>query len=232
MGATVNGINIVDGEIHLPRHGSAWADVELDAGDALTDPITLVIADLTLALDVERGGVSAGIARYLLRGGLAWEREVKPRSYQSDRGVQLRTVIADLARDVGLRPEPGQGATGRGVVRLPPDRTIGTAYARPGSGESPAGRRVVRGRDVLSDRKLALAWWIEPDGSTRFGTRSPGEVAAEHRIIKRNLAHGIRVVGTESPAAFVPGMVFDGEAIDAVVIRIAARDFTLETYAP
>ena len=80
-------------------------------------------------------------------------------------------------------------------------------------------------------RGYITTWYVSPQGVTVFAPRSSGEVKATVRILSRDLARGRRVVGLESPAAFVPGGTFEGAIIERVVIHEDAGKLTLETWA-
>lgn len=214
-----DGNKIVRGEITLPRYGDLWADVEFDGAPVLPPRLSLVLGDLTQSCQVERGGDSASVGRYVLRSALAWEKDIKPRPYQSDAGVRLRNVLYDLAKEIGEEDRID-------LSSVPMSAKIGQGnnYCRPGSYLDTK----VRARDVLS--RLSPKWYVDPSGVVKLGDRSGPEIVSDAKVKRRNLAHGIRYVGTEKISAFVPGSLFEGTRIGNVVIHVMSSDATLELW--
>lgn len=184
------------GRITIPRVGAWSADVQTDdeIGEAeLSASLTLTLADLSLVGVRVRGEAWQGSTRVRLVGGAGgWRRVLAPRWYVSDAGVRSSTVLADLARDTGETVAPGS----------PLPTTLGPAYAR--------GRQA--GSATLADLARyapgqALPWWVAPDGTTHLEARATGLVGAAFDLTGYDATRGIVEVGTETPAAFAPGLV-------------------------
>lgn len=210
-------------ELQLPRYGTAWARVSTVANAVPPGPATLTLGDLVLAGTVlpGRGGEDSPSSwTGIWVNGAGWDTTLPARApYQNDKGVRLKSVLSDLAVDCGVS------------VMLPADVPMATHWCR----ATHTGNSVPRtGRDelaILMRRGYLPTWYVNAQDVTLFATRTTGEVKAEVRVLARDLARGRRVVGLESPAAFVPGGTFEGATIERVVIREDAGKLTLETWA-
>lgn len=209
-------------ELHYPRYGTAWARVSTVANAVPVGPATLTVGDLVLAgavLPDRNGENSPSSWTGIWVNGAGWDTVLPPRApYQNDDGVRLKTVITHLAIDCGVS------------VTLPTDAPMSTHWCRTMRAGNLAPRT---GRDelaVLVRRSYIPTWYVDPAGVTRFTPRSSGSVMATTRILDRDLTRGRRLVGLESPAAFVPGGTFEGATIERVVICESAGKLTLETW--
>lgn len=205
----------------LPRYGQWRLDAVLEGGDVPAEGSTVsaLVGDLELTGKVLRAGFDAPDRPHVvLVGGLGWETPLAaPVSYQSDASVMLSTVLDDLARRAGE------------TLERPADVPLGLAYA------SPARRTV---RDALN--ALALVgytppWRVDSDGVTRYGDRVGTTVTARSTIIRRNFGVSLRIVGIDSPAAFLPGnTLVDGDAnvlITRAVVDEATNRLEVEVWS-
>lgn len=208
--------------LEVPIYGSAWAHVETENGAVTTGPATLVVGDLALVGAVvggqagENGPSSwAGI----WRSGTAWDTVLPARpAYQNDSGVRLLTVLNQLASDCGA------------VIIPPTNATMGTFWTR--ASRSASGKRRT-GRDELDaliKGRFLAPWWPDPLGVTRFSPRAGIPVVAASRVTGRDLTRGSRTIGTESPLAFTPGNIFEGEIINRLIVRETSAKITVETW--
>jgi hypothetical protein len=212
-------------ELHWPRWGTAWARVSTQVDPVAAGPAVLTIGDLVLAGTVlaDREGESAPAAwSGLWVNGAGWDTVLPVRdAYQSDDGVRLKTVLTDLAKDCGAL-----------VIVQPTDASLGAYWTRP---KLNADRRPRTGRDELNDltarRYVPASWWVDFENVTRWGGRTSGAVGVAARVMGRDLARGVRHLGVDSPASFVPGGTFEGARIGRVVIREQDdAGFTVETW--
>lgn len=222
--ATIAGQNVTRAEIRIPRLGDWWADVSTDSGDRIPDGTRVEIVAETLRLSgaIVRGGISGDVGRYQVAGRPEWAKEVAPRAYRSDATVKLSTVVEGLSRDV-------LGASFASLIVKPAEKNLGRHYEREGS--DPARGVVVRARDIIA--MLGLPWYVRADGVTVFADRPSGPIVTDQEILveNRNLTLGLRVVNTEDPGAFVPGLIFEGEIISEVIVRISHEDIVLDVWA-
>ena len=208
--------------LEVPHHGTAWAHVETEAGPVATGPATLTVGDVVMMGAVVPGqsgdnGPSSWVG--IWRNGTAWDTVLPSRpAYQNDSGVRLLTVLVQLADDCGA------------VIAAPPDMAMGPFWARAArdaSGKRRTGRNEL---DALVKGRYLAPWWIDSIGVTRFGNRPGIPVPAAARVTVRDLTRGSRVVGTESPVAFMPGNVFEGTPIERVIIRESSAKITVQTW--
>lgn len=213
--------------LHYPDTGAPRADIILEAGapPAVGSRITLTLADLavvgtvTTSGDDITGGQGSARPHVVLVGGYGWENGLaSPPTYQNGGGVKLSTLLRDLA---SLANEP---------IELPTDVTIGDHWtcpaARPGE--------YLRVRDVLShlfEQGLCPPWRVDPDGVTRFGVRTGGAISARATVLRRDLGVGLRVVGLDSPAAFLPGNTLEGAPVRRVVFNETAGSLTADLWS-
>jgi hypothetical protein len=206
--STLAGLPLEHVEIAMSTYGSWRADAVMTSGEAPTGPAVLIVGDLELHGTVFAGGLDGpGQPHAVVVGGPGWANELaRPLSYRSDAGVRLATVLRDLSIAAA---EP---------IEQPADGPIGPHFAVPAS--SSRGR--VRLSDVLGTlhrRGYVALWRVDPDGTTRFGARAPSEATGRAVEVERNAAVGMRRLGVDNPASFLPGATFEGEPIRRLVVR-------------
>lgn len=223
--STLGGITIQTVELHIPRWGGARARIETADGAVPVGPATLIVGNLSLVGNVvpERAGENAASSWVgIWESGFAWQTILVGRTaYQNDDGVQLKSILTDLARECG-----------RVAIEQPTNRSVGAWWVRKRLGPD---RKSRTGADELAELGragyLPGPWWADVDGTTRFGGRTAGAVTVEARLLGRDLDAGRREIGTESPAAFLPGGSYDGATIGRVVIRERNAELRVETWA-
>lgn len=107
MGAlcTVNGLNVLDGAIYIPRVGVWHADLNVDSFSALSGPATISLASQTLKGTVTRSGtdVSKRIRTRVVGGAAGLATVVTPRSYSA---IQLKIPLVDALTGAGETLSP------------------------------------------------------------------------------------------------------------------------------
>jgi hypothetical protein len=200
--STLAGLSAEKVELVMGRYGSWRADVTLTSGEPPTGAVQLVVGDLDFAGTVLDSGLDApGQPRAVVVGAPGWEQRLaQPITYQSAAGVRLATIITDLS----IRSsEP---------VEQPNDVRVG-AYFAVAADEPRQPMRLVDVLGLLHRRRHVDLWRVDPDGVTRFGPR-PGDVVTAAAVeLERNAGIGMRRLGVESVAAFLPGGTYDGETI-------------------
>lgn len=207
-----------------PAFGSPRADMTLDGGTppAVGARATLTVGDLTMTGTVTISAEELPARpRVVLVGGAGWDRLVAtPLSYQSDAGVRLKSVLAELAARAGE------------TIEQPGDVSVGGYY------ECIASRpyEPVRLRDALAELVRAGSvqpWRVDPDGVTRFGARASAEVSvARATRISRDVSAGLRVIGIDAPLAFLPGNTLDGEPIGRLIVVETSGKLVAELWSP
>jgi hypothetical protein len=205
---TLGTVQVQKWSLHWPKFGSWRADVLLAEGEPPTGKVVVTCGTLELHGEVMRSWLDAADKPHaVVVGGLGWQSLMRtPLSYQSDGGVQLRTVLRALSAAAG---EP---------VELPPDLTIGEYYeciaSRPGE---PV--RVADALDALVRDGYCPNWRIDPDGVTRFGAREPVAVSSRATLMHKSASLGVSTYGIDDPAQFLPGHTIEGDGIDRFDLR-------------
>lgn len=209
-------------DLDVPMFAGWYADTILEAGDAppVGASLMLTVADLSLLGTVIRSGLDfVGQPHAIVVGGAAWDLPLGSRTYQSDAGVRLATVLRDLLADVNAAAQAAGYARGEAYAALPADRSLGPIYDRPGSTDAApqTGRAALL---TMWRARVLPPWWIRGDGATVFGARPGGAATGRADITGRDSGVGLKIVGIDSPAGFLPGRTVEG----ATVRRLAARE--------
>ncbi len=217
--STVDTTRIVKLSFVYHEFGAWYCDTVLDSSAALAvgSRVTLTIGDLPLIGYVKSSDADdPGQARAVIVGTPGWDRQLTaPLSYESVGSVLLSTVLQDLSTLAG---EP---------IEQPADRSIGNAFAvaaqRPGE--------PLLLRDVLAAMVRAgfvSPWRADPDGVTRFGARSGVPVTARATRLGGETPLGMTRLAIDSPAAFLPGALYQGLPITR--LDIYERSSKLEAH--
>lgn len=203
--------------VTIPYKGLWIADVSM-ADEVRNSPPTtglLVVADLSLLGTVFRAGDFGGNARLRIIGGRGgWSGEIRDRFYQLPRGVSLRQVLSDAARDAGE------------TVEVLVDRKIGSFYAR---AAGPAERALGQ---LAGD-----AWWVRADGVTVVGERASTIITSPFDALEgTDPAAGRWELVTDFPGQWVPGRLFSGptvaqQRISAVVHTLGGTNLRTSVWA-
>jgi len=151
---TLNGKQVIKLELHVPNQGVWFAYCDLAEQLDLSGKVTIGIGDTSLSgtIDASYSGAFSQQSKYLVVGGAnSWGRIVKSRSYHNDAQVSVRTVLSDLATEVGEL---------LGNLDLPNSK-FAIDYIRKAGYAS----------KVLEDCAQGAAWWVDFDGTTNIGTR-------------------------------------------------------------
>jgi hypothetical protein len=196
MIASVAGHAATTMRIYMSAWGCWYVEAQLDGERTLSGSVEVKAADLTLQGTVLSGGAMKGRSSYrIVAGAGGWGRVLPMKSYATDAGVKVRTVIGDAAQAVGE------------TVSLTTTDTTGPSFTRN------------EGRASLVLESIApQAWYVGEDGVTRLGRRSATTLtAAVPRVSQVDLARGCVTLAPTSLAALVPGITVDGiEAVDVI----------------
>jgi hypothetical protein len=224
--STLAGQRLSEVTVNVPRYGGCFGRATLESGPVPSGKVPLVIEDLTLLVSIlpDRSGEDApdkpGVA---FASGVGWNAVSKARTWRSDVGVRLSTIVKDLASDAGETLL---------LSTLPsPDPVVGRWWGRAAS--SPGERWTHRhALAALLRAGYAPAWWIDGEGRTRFDARTSAAVTSRGTATKpHNLAAGVRYVAIDSALAFLPGGIFEGTAIDRLILRETPGHLTAELWA-
>lgn len=191
--ASCAGLQIVSGSLMVPLVGAWTADLTLPGGQQVSGQVEVVIGNLTLQGTVYRSEVYGGQVRARVVGGFAgWRTQAPPQGYGSGNGLQLSTVLNDLAAAVGER------------MNVVADTNIGNAFARVNFGSSVAS-------DVLwqlVQLGFMPAWYIDPAGVTQAGAWPPSQVTSPFMPTDQKTDEGVIEIATEDYASWMPGCSF------------------------
>lgn len=205
MYAELAGNRIVGGTIVIPTYGAPLADVTLDKEAKIGASVTLSLGSLRLVMSPWREVVpfqGKTVVR-LIGGAAGWGKVIPAKPYKLDAGVKLSLVLGDAAKSVGEKISVGV------------DRVVGKFYVRD---EAPACR--------LLNRLVPGAWWIDPDGTTKTGTRPTSAIVKPFTILGFDGAKGSMMIDCEHLAELVPGRTLKGITLDKV-ITIGALTHTI-----
>lgn len=187
--ASVAGHPVVAGSLMIPLVGLWTADLHLATDQVVTGSVTVVIGNLILQGAVYRSEPFAGQTRARLVGGFGgWRKTVSAQAYGSGSGVQLSTIVKDVALAVGESYTLADKSVGPAFVRL----------------EGPAS-------DVLW-QLVALgsvpSWHIDPSGSAVLDAWPKTVVITPFTVVDQKPDEGLVIIATEDYAAWLPGCTF------------------------
>lgn len=231
--STLGSLRVSSAQLSMPQYGSARADVLFEGGAVPTvGPATLTLADLAMVGTVILADLDApDLPRAVWVNGAAWDLPLPGRSYASDAGVKLSTVLRDLIADVNAAATVASYAP-ESFAALPTDVLIGSLYMRPESTPTtPSAGRAVLAELHLSG--LIPSWWIDSAGAMHFDARPTTGATSPPRadIMRRNAAMGLRVFGLDSPASFLPGTSVEGVVTARLVVRETSGSLTAEAWS-
>lgn len=193
VAASLNGLRATHARVQMPAKGLWYAEVSLDGEHTLAERagVTLTIADLTLVGAVLSGGPAKGRSSFrLVAGAAGWNREIPKKSYNSDAGVKLSTILTDAAAEAGERI---------GAISTTP--RVGPGFVRPA------------GRAATVLEQTADGWYVDNAGVTQLGARAASTLPANvTRVEPLNRMTASVKLASDSIAAIVPGVVVDGMA--------------------
>lgn len=196
--ASVNGQLATRLSIAIPYYGMWEGDVELATPQVITNPVTLVIGNLTMVGAIVRANTFAGVTYLrLVGGGGGWRKSIVPQAYANPSGVRLSTMLNDLAVNVGEQ------------VNLFADENLGGYFIREGS----TSETTVRASRIL--RQLAGdEWWIDTSGVTQVGARPTGTaITSDFSVVSWDPGRGAAEIATEDLASWLPSNTFTAPTV-------------------
>lgn len=191
--ASVNGLQIVSGSLMIPLVGTWTADLTLAGQQNVSGKASVVIGNLTLAGYIYRSDVYGGQVRARMVGGAGgWRQPTTPQGYGNSAGIQLSTVLDDVAQQIGEQ------------INIAADMSIGNAFARVAFATSVAS-------DVLwqfVSQGIVKAWYVDPSGVTQTSAWPTAAVNTPYTVTDQKTDEGIVVVATEDYASWLPGCSF------------------------
>lgn len=192
--ASLGGARVTSARVSLAPHGCSVADVRLaDADDLAVGALVLTLDKRSLVMSVVRSDSFAGSrAARLVAGYGGWRRAVKGHPlYRGAAGVRLRSVLRDLAAEVGE------------VMGTIVDRDVGAFFSR---GMGPAARVL----GVLVGRE---GWYVDDAGVTQATTRPTLPITSSFEVTRYVPEVGLVEVATEDLLAWSPGVVFEHQLL-------------------
>jgi len=207
---TLAGAACTAATLTVPGVGLWYASVELADAVALSGNVSLIVLDTTWQGYVIAGGVVDGRARYrIVAGAGGWGRDLPPRAYANDAGLQDSRLLADVASEAG---EP--------ALASPPTTRRGPHFSRP------------RGPASFSLNLLApRSWYARPDGVVTFGARPALAASALPMVARYPDTRAVELAATDSVAGLLPGTATEyGTAAD-VEISLSDEGVRARLYA-
>jgi len=191
--ASCAGLQIVAGSLMIPLVGAWTADLTLAGGQAVSGQVEVVIGNLTLQGTVYRSEVYGQQVRARVVGGFGgWRKPAPAQGYGSGTGLNLSTVLNDLAAAVGEQ------------INIVADTNIGNAFARVAFSTSVAS-------DVLWQMVRSgfmPAWYVDQAGVTQAGAWPPATISTPFTPTDQKPDAGIIEIATEDYASWMPGVTF------------------------
>lgn len=205
---TLNGHPVLAGEITAPLTGRWVADLAVDASEALSGAVVLLVGGVRWAGTIYRGGVTQDTATVRVVGGTGGlDRTVTARSWQ---GLQpARGLVQELLSEVGEALYDGSGAE------------LDTNLARWSRLDGPAHHALAG-----LARAVGARWRLTIDGTVWVGTETWPELVLPEDTRAELLADDPRRGATSYslPGAWVvPGQTFEGRRVGAVRYELADR---------
>jgi hypothetical protein len=188
--SSVNGIRVVSGELSIPLVGMWTADLQLATSDAVTGSATVVVGNLTLMGSVYRSDTYGGQTRCrLIAGAGGWRSPVGRQGYGSPSGVNLSSVLSDVASAAGETMGPL------------PSGSVGPFYTRAATIASDVLWQLVAAQAIPS-------WYVDPTGTTRVAAWPSSPVQTPWELVDQKPDEGVCSIATEDYAAWMPGVTF------------------------
>jgi hypothetical protein len=171
----------------------AWtADITLISDQTISSKVHIVVGDLELdgyALPADPYTNSRSIR--VVGGFGGWRKPCKARQYKYDGGIFLKTVLSDLAIEVG------ESVNIDNINNI----LIGTNYIR----------RATTAGQILNE--LYPNWWISNDGITQLVNRPTKHIKSPYTIINFSGGKKQAIIATETFADWIPNNTFSNEII-------------------
>lgn len=196
-----NGLRVTSADVSIPYYGAATADLVFPSGVTLTNPVSVVVANLTLTMAVLRQATFAGGASARLVGGFGgWQKTLPAAFYSNPSGIALSLVMNDAARLVGER------------VSLASNPSVGLFFTR----QAGAAARLLL-------QLCGPLWWVSPAGVTTVGARAGGTITTPATVTDYSGGKGWLTVATEDPASWMPARTFQSNTMVAPITVSATR---------
>lgn len=194
--ASVNGLQIVSGQLLIPLVGLWTADLQLASSTQVTGPATVVIGNLTLTGYVYRSEVYGGQTSVRLVAGYGgWRTIIQQQGYGNSSGVMLSTVLNDAASACGE------------TVNINSDTSIGNAYTRmDGVASDNLWQMVAQG--------FIPSWYIDPTGVTQTQAWPSANVSTPFTVTEQKPDQGMIGIATEDYVSWMPGCTFSNPLLE------------------
>jgi len=190
---TVNGLNVLDGSIYIPRVGVWHADLSIDSFQQVSGAATIQLASQTLKGTFTRNGtdVSKRLRARVVGGAAGMATQLGPRSYGS---IQVRIPLTDALNGAGETLSATADSTVLGTQLL--------AWSRM---QAPASAVLAM---LLQAVLNAPTWRVLLDGTVWVGYESwPSSSLPDTVPISAEPEKGRITIASDAPAV-LPGTAF------------------------
>lgn len=193
----------------IPGVGLWYASVDLADAVELSGEVTLRWLETTWQGYVVAGAVVDGVSKYRVVAGKGqWGRELAPRAYANDAGIQVSRMLGDVANECGEQ------------IADAPSTRKGPHFNRP---RAPASFAL----NLMAPR----SWYARADGVVTFGAR-PALPASALPVLERNPAGRVVELGVlDSVAGLLPGTATEYGAAADVELELSAEGARARLYA-
>lgn len=192
---SLNGARVTSGHVSIPYYGTWNADFMMPKGTTgltVGSAVKVTLGNLNLVGTVYRSAAFAGQLKVRCMGGAGgWQKTVTKQQYALDSGVQLSTVLKDLAMLVGE------------TVNIANDSSLGSSFVR----EAASAGRILR-------QIAGPLWWVDITGVTQIAPARPtSTISTAFQVVNYDGDRGLFEIATEDFLAWQPGAMFSNEVV-------------------
>ena len=203
---TLNGNDVVEAAVNLPRQGCWNASLVVDADTApdVGSSATLVLGSLSLKGTVRKSGVFTDTVQIEMIGGAGGLSKLATPKFYS--GIPSGNVIRDIL-----------GGAGETLSASVDPSLLTTLFSNWTTIRQPAGSALSNVVKLLGDD---LVWRPGSDGTIWIGTDTWQAARIEYDLLDKDDYLDRWLLGIEDPGALQPGVTLDGRKVDYVEVTV------------
>lgn len=213
MFSTLDGWPVSQATVQMPSYGAWYADIEALASvdDDISGTVSFILRDVELICTVIRGGLSNGIWKGRVVGGLGkLSAKLSPKYYK---GATALLILKDALKEAGEKLS--------GLADVSKLNTILSQWTRISKS---------LGQEIESLLKVTGGKWrILEDGTVWIGEDSRKAFTGEYLEVDLFPEMSKLEIIPTSVSIF-PGMMIQNQLIDRIIHQLTETEFTTEVY--